>query len=961
MASDISESSDHSVDHAGSLSIEQPTKLTPAQLNVRKVQSDPLPPNETIDDKMDSTRTDESLTGPSQPNADDHVNHFPPPHPQHVVPDPDILKQLDMDTQLQMQNRIGYRLMYSAHFWIRIFILILNVILFVLSLSYAFGAVSSTELVLIQQCPGYSLETIWNHSQDIHSSTGVQDPCWSTSTIAIDQTNAYESNRYRYNPIHNDLAIVQCIVFSLFTFCCASVLIYGLYSLISDIIAVHQQCLYQKSRKFKRNHSGLRRSSITDPHSATGLLSMIRSKYDLYFGLDKNGAILKMILMETVEIVMQSFALLLYNGYNVFDPNEVVLAYKPQFIYLFVSILSLNCIGVGILWSFYALTQNKVNGLVFKMMEFGIDQFCDLFYTAYPFVVVFGDTYNKFDHNDAHPIWIAFGLLNNKTMSSFVYSAFPMLLLCSKSFSMTRSASAGMRDSSYELWVLVTRIMSAPDHDNAANVIANALGFTIQMTATDVTDGKTRPDNSIDDEIYDGQGNLKLNASKALLMVPKSVPCRISIGLMGALFIIYSIVLLSTVIGHLVSSVKHCDTLSLNVLTTHPELFVYSQCLYKVYPFSFSDDTLDNCQCRVVTIRWERGHITIPDEYIEANITRNSVLDGVLRRWTMLEKFSTVGHLKSSRREQIFEWRPEHFMATSMKLFSWSDVDMLEMDDAISNWMQLEFFEMQRVNNISTLPSTFAKLIKLKAFMITDVENFNISLEALLCGSTDIMLITIRNGKIASIPQCIAGLSHLQRFAIQNNLVTAFPLELLNVSSLSELDLWRNEIKYQHILTFNNLSNDSDPFQYYEAREGFTVFLNGNPICALVDIHLQFKIWADEQQCCTMIDCVNEQRAACSPSLLGNGQCDTLCNQTNCYMDGGDCYQYCFTETECNYTQFRNEECDEACNNPYCFWDNGYCSTETVDPTPSPTQWKPSKPTRWTKRPTVEGNTTMQP
>ena len=58
------------------------------------------------------------------------------------------------------------------------------------------------------------------------------------------------------------------------------------------------------------------------------------------------------------------------------------------------------------------------------------------------------------------------------------------------------------------------------------------------------------------------------------------------------------------------------------------------------------------------------------------------------------------------------------------------------------------------------------------------------------------------------------------------------------------------------------------------------------------------------------------------------------CNSKECWFDGGDCYQFCFTKTRCTHDQFLNDECDEECNNLECNWDAQRCRNETISTIP---------------------------
>ena len=84
------------------------------------------------------------------------------------------------------------------------------------------------------------------------------------------------------------------------------------------------------------------------------------------------------LLQEIVEFVVQSQALMLYNGYNLFDPNNkdnIYLASKPAAINAFAMLLSFNILGSGFLWLAYGLFPTRCYGLIFQRALFFVDKY----------------------------------------------------------------------------------------------------------------------------------------------------------------------------------------------------------------------------------------------------------------------------------------------------------------------------------------------------------------------------------------------------------------------------------------------------------------------------------------------------------------------------------------------------------------------------------------------------------
>eukprot|EP01084_Bolivina_argentea_P089004 160693_1 len=297
---------------------------------------------------------------------DDYMKCYQPNttnNPLNMKPDHNTTQKLDENLKLSFEIKIKSHILCNIHFFIRIAIFIILILLMILSTSYALGAVTSTQLIVVQHCPEYTQQEIWENSARINSSAGDFNSCWSTSKIIVNGEEAFEFNEYESTLLTDELSILQCGIFSLLACFCLCVVIYSLYSLIKDMQAIHKQTLYLKAPKMK-NYLRQNNGNVTARNKIAETCLCVNK----YFGIDSKLYIFKMILLETAEIIVQTFALLLYNGYDVFDPYGVHLATKPRHIYLFAIMLSLNSVFIGILWLFYVLKQTKCNGLIFKLL-----------------------------------------------------------------------------------------------------------------------------------------------------------------------------------------------------------------------------------------------------------------------------------------------------------------------------------------------------------------------------------------------------------------------------------------------------------------------------------------------------------------------------------------------------------------------------------------------------------------
>ena len=85
--------------------------------------------------------------------------------------------------------------------------------------------------------------------------------------------------------------------------------------------------------------------------------------YKYKFHMDSRNWCILAIFRELFEIALQSQALLVYNGTNLFNPNDVFLANHPEYIELFAGVIFLNCVTEGILWFFICV--NRINVMVY--------------------------------------------------------------------------------------------------------------------------------------------------------------------------------------------------------------------------------------------------------------------------------------------------------------------------------------------------------------------------------------------------------------------------------------------------------------------------------------------------------------------------------------------------------------------------------------------------------------------
>eukprot|EP01084_Bolivina_argentea_P317869 551156_1 len=210
-----------------------------------------------------------------------------------------------------------------------------------------------------------------------------------------------------------------------------------------------------------------------------------------------------------------------------------------------------------------------------------------------------------------------------------------------------------MRNKSFDMWLYFTQTMNKLKDESLTNIKDESI-IIQQFTQ-----------------------NLKQNihnASQAQYSTEKTNKCRFILTIIGVILCIYSIIISSVIINHLQVSENYCTNSKYDVdkIKDRPELYVYNHCSYHVYALFGGSHIADSCECRVFVLDW--NDINISNTGIDPLI----VMDAVLTQWTMLEKIdvSYKGNPKtiSFNINKTLALTSQHFHATQMKLFRWSDL-----------------------------------------------------------------------------------------------------------------------------------------------------------------------------------------------------------------------------------------------------------------------------------------------
>eukprot|EP01083_Nonionella_stella_P195392 719808_1 len=851
----------------------------------------------------------------------------------------------------------------SVEFMGRCFLIILNIFLLIISIAYYIGQLFDSTLHLVKPCEPKAIEDIWANSYNAGLSNNgdveiteasqygkTNESCFTTKTLSTHTETLWYSNVYtthRTEPRH-----YQSTLFLSLAVYCSCIILYNAYTLVADCLSASTNQLHTKSR-FYRYFMENQTQTIQPPHIDSWLRRKIRDLYEYwrkYMETDTTGWIIRGVMSEILEITIQTQALAHYNGYNILDPRNkdgVYLANQPKFIVIFAVILSFNCLGSGVLWCAYSLLTKYCHGLLFKLLLFCVDEMSDLFYTLFPFVMILFDPYNDPREWD---IWVLLAQLNTKsTFVAFLSAFMPLLILCTKSLLIVRSARRQLADRCYSRWKLLLDLTQEKD-DEQATYQAKLAGYKVNLAALQRNQK----------EIYDGKGNLVFSLDKAVGQMnwiqtgtedEVSTKRQCILIAISLIYIVYGVGVLWFVIRHLQHAQHHCAMVNesqffvngeLNInstmlkkeqtelLQSNPELFFWNKCLYKVYPIFIHHP----CQCRVLVMDWEHTLSSSEQRDTYFNLTQPIILSNMLRHWFSLEKFRTNG--KENQKDiSIIDTttiRKSMFVAQHMKAFEWTIAKIDCIERGISEWKQLEYFKLKDVTIPFGIPNDFAGLQSMKYLSLegNGLQTFPDT----ICNLTNLQVLDINlESNIKSIPKCISNLVELKQLILDNCLLLQYiPLSIFKLPKLVTLSLFHGLITLQSLIEYNvpnNIDTNDSNAALEWLRDELVInsnikeyYLALNPICNENVTWLGNDHAFMNQSC--HYPCMGAktvlQNQFCPPRLLGDGTCDTLCNNGDCNSDFGDCVQLCFAPqlTNCTYDLYTNDVCDEGCDNDYC-------------------------------------------
>ena len=332
------------------------------------------------------------------------------------------------ENQTENQNNLNWILflikIYFCHSDFVVFVIVFVACIFLSMICGLYGFGQITQLVLSNYwCDKKDLDTIYQHSIEYGLNQGTNEECWTSKQFKVNTNALFDSESvYTTSTDLDTTNIVKCIIW-LF------------YSASLCWIAVLYMTLQLAQLGIGRiwvSHKSLKKHQNTDTNISQNAIEMqvtdrspqiqneqehpnrclsccacwnsflenswtdkvgnffkrINRWYEYHFGEDTQNWFVLLSVRELIEIILQIFAVYNYNGLDVFDANDSVLAYKEFDIKLFCVLLSVNCLLTGILWLFYIFCHGFCHGIFFKNLIFVTDAIFDTFYALFPIVIV---------------------------------------------------------------------------------------------------------------------------------------------------------------------------------------------------------------------------------------------------------------------------------------------------------------------------------------------------------------------------------------------------------------------------------------------------------------------------------------------------------------------------------------------------------------------------------------------
>lgn len=739
----------------------------------------------------------------------------------------------------------------------------MNVVLVLISTAFCVSQLSEVHLKLYSECEPKTLEEIYHHSYmaglqengsvEINAETQwgwTKDACYTTRSFQENTDQLWYSNYYEHEwNIHIDYTVV---LFGMTAFYASCVLVYNLVNLVRDIYHLKRNTLHTLSDQ-ARDH-------LNGPEQETRAWTKFTNWLNDLVETENTRWVLRCVFLECVEFGVAVSCMWLYNGYNWNDPenkNDVYLAEKPQFIILFAAGLAANMIGSAILWMSYVAAPEMCHGLTFRTAFFFVEDLSDLFYTVFPAIVVFNDSFNA----NSDELLVLLGQFHVNDFMGFSTRFFFLATLCFKTHHLVYSAHFKLVNRYYSEFHL---------EEERANWIKE------------------------DD--------------------PRRDDKRCFLFIVSALYIAAGIVVLVLVSTHFTKAEAHCNSIreaifivdgvftsdiyleleQKTLLQTNPELFLWDQCLHQ------------RCQCRVFVVDWDSLE-TSTEDLTDLDLSQIKILTATLENYIMLEKFQTKGGVDPNA---DFTFNQNMLRSIHMKAFQWpiGTLDVAAMQgndfgDFMALWTELEYLEIpadcnfgefQNFNQLVTLT-----YLRVKLLCGSQPEKYWALDSICACKNLQILSIGLQ-GVQKTIPHCFGDLLDLIVLDLSLSMsLREVPFSIFELPKLKRLDLFRGIISWDSLLNYN-LPMDLDRDDtvgvqswlryHFSFNENANFYLQLNPICDEISSVESDKLRALLEKSCRYECSAGVANSFCTPQLIGDGICEPVCNVIGCNYDGGDWY-----------------------------------------------------------------------
>ena len=417
------------------------------------------------------------------------------------------------------------------------------------------------------------------------------------------------------------------------------------------------------------------------------------------------------------------------------------------------------------------------------------------------------------------------------------------------------------------------------------------------------------------------------NHSKATNMIVNGVLICVSF-----IFICFGCIFIFFTFSHFEQSHLICSNPSDWLMVNHPELNVWDECIFQVFPFSISNSRYDGsypCNCRHAKV-----NLTSFSANDDTNVSM--IVESMLKSWDMLE-IVVINDDTSHRlniRFGVNLTHNYHYNSKYLKILHLDNIELRNFGDGIKNWQDLEYIHASHAH-IKSWPNGFNQLNKLRYLKLWDVLYLD-DLPPNLCQMHDLRALNIFQSiagdhKIKTLPECIVNLYELQSLVFYAVLIKTLPVKLFKMPNIQEIAFLFSNISYISFKTIDTLN------MHWNPTSQTSYYFTGSPLCLpksefnysqFSDPLIEFM---DDVDPCVHVCRYTDQdtilNLQCTPLDWQNGICDTECNHKDCSYDGGDCNQLCEAHSpNCSIaSMFGNGICDPECNNTFCSFDVGEC------------------------------------